>query len=157
MTEMTSPKVPELIRVHRILDMAPAICVSSDVSQPNIKSLVGQNESKALIWQICDPVGRGTQESVLKEYNWFGTFTKAAVSPMWYPLDSDDVAVVRYNVVLFSGITVVSYNLALKYIKETKRLWMSYEYSNVGTRAFLLSHDQPTVIRGLSVGLYILI
>ena len=52
-------KVPEFSAVSFKRGVVLGIGVSPDISQPNIKSSISQNESKTLIHKICQPVGAG--------------------------------------------------------------------------------------------------
>ena len=43
------PKIPKLIRMHRVLYMAKTVRISPYIPQPNVESCVSQDESKTLI------------------------------------------------------------------------------------------------------------
>ena len=50
--------------------MVFGVCVPTDVAHPHVKPNVGQEVAKALIGQVGQPVGTGTEEAVLEEENW---------------------------------------------------------------------------------------
>ena len=66
-------EVPELFAVGFECCVVLGIGISSDVAQPNVKSSICQDIGKALIDKVCQPVGTGAEQTMLKEENWAGT------------------------------------------------------------------------------------
>ena len=67
-TALKSPELPEFLVLGGEVDMGTGISASSNVPQPHIKAMVGKEIGKALVDQVCQPVGRATQETMLQEY-----------------------------------------------------------------------------------------
>ena len=55
--------------------MILGVRVSSDVSEPHIKTSISQDVSKTLIDKVSQPVGARAEEAMLKEENWAGSLS----------------------------------------------------------------------------------
>ena len=50
--------------------MVSRVGVAPDVTHPHIKASVSENEGKALVDEVSEPVGGGTEEAMLEEEHW---------------------------------------------------------------------------------------
>jgi hypothetical protein len=85
------------------------VSVSSHVPHPHIKSCIGQDEGQTFIWQICDPIGGSTKESVLQEDNWLFTLPLGFIATMWDAIDAKEIPVISLDNMFFSWIAPPSY------------------------------------------------
>ncbi len=126
------PEIPELVGIRRQTLVFQCVCISTGISEPNIKTTISQHETEALIWKICDPLTGRSQKAMLEENcRPLGT-SLVVVSTAWDSLNGEDITVRCCDVIFFHRIPPVSNDLRL--CEKLKK-------------AFILKH--PTALFGL--------
>lgn len=132
------PEPPELLLVWSQGAVIPGPGVSSAVPDPHVVAGVGEHEAQTGVWQVGDPVAACGQESMLQEdgrpltwwtcqtfrtsrtsrsrhsrgSDWISeSLTCGVLASAWDPVDGQNIAVLRWNLVFLCRVTPPTHNL----------------------------------------------
>lgn len=98
-------KVPEHLRLVVPRAVPIGVTIPAGVTHPNVEPGIGQHVHQAGLRSHQDVIRRGTQHSMLQQdYGFTGSRRRHWTA--WTAMNSQQVAVVRFNDVLLGGVTV---------------------------------------------------